>query len=180
MAPLAERVQAYLDDPAELDRVLAAGAARAREVAGATLEAVYDRMGFLRRGACRSGRGGKICVEAEETSRFEQLRERHDWLDHLVRAGARYTERHGDHYAAAITYFSVLALVPLLMVAFAVAGFVLRAQPELLDAAAGRDHRGRAGALGDTLNDVIDQAIASAGTVGVFGLLGAPTRGSAG
>jgi len=36
-APLAERVRGYLDDPAELDRVLAAGAARAREVAGATL-----------------------------------------------------------------------------------------------------------------------------------------------
>ena len=46
-APLAERVRGYLDDPAELDRVLAAGAARAREVAGATLEAVYDRVGFL-------------------------------------------------------------------------------------------------------------------------------------
>ncbi len=46
-APLRERVQAYLDDPAELDRVLAAGATRAREVAGATLAAVYDKIGFL-------------------------------------------------------------------------------------------------------------------------------------
>jgi tryptophanyl-tRNA synthetase len=46
-APLAERVRGYLDDPAELDRVLAEGAARAREVAGATLKAVYDRVGFL-------------------------------------------------------------------------------------------------------------------------------------
>ena len=46
-APLAERVRGYLDDPAELDRVLATGAARAREVAGATLEAVYGRVGFL-------------------------------------------------------------------------------------------------------------------------------------
>ncbi len=45
--PLAARVQAYLDDPAELDRVLAAGAARARELAGATLKDVYDRVGFL-------------------------------------------------------------------------------------------------------------------------------------
>ena len=46
-APLAERVRGYLDDPAELDRVLAAGAARAREVAGVTLKAVYDSVGFL-------------------------------------------------------------------------------------------------------------------------------------
>jgi tryptophanyl-tRNA synthetase len=45
--PLAERVRTYLDDPAELDRVLAAGATRAREVAGATLAAVHDRIGFL-------------------------------------------------------------------------------------------------------------------------------------
>ena len=75
---------------------------------------------------------------AEEKSKFQQLRERYGWLDHVVRAGARYTERHGDHYAAAVTYFSVLSLVPLLMIAFAIAGFVLRAQPELLARAPGR------------------------------------------
>ena len=46
-APLAERVRGYLDDPAELDRVLTEGASRARDVAGPTLEAVYDRVGFL-------------------------------------------------------------------------------------------------------------------------------------
>ncbi|HWM58406.1 MAG TPA: tryptophan--tRNA ligase [Pseudonocardia sp.] len=46
-APLRERVQAYVDDPAELDRVLADGAVRAREVAGTTLVDVYDRIGFL-------------------------------------------------------------------------------------------------------------------------------------
>ncbi|WP_300014844.1 tryptophan--tRNA ligase [Pseudonocardia sp.] len=45
--PLAERVRAYLDDPAELDRVLARGATRAREVAGATLAAVHEKIGFL-------------------------------------------------------------------------------------------------------------------------------------
>ena len=46
-APLAEGVQAYLDDPAELDRVLSRGATRAREVAGATLADVHDKIGFL-------------------------------------------------------------------------------------------------------------------------------------
>ncbi len=46
--PLAARVQGYLDDPAELDRILAAGAARAREVASVTLNDVYDKVGFLR------------------------------------------------------------------------------------------------------------------------------------
>ncbi len=37
----------YLADPAELDRVLARGATRAREVSGATLAAVHERIGFL-------------------------------------------------------------------------------------------------------------------------------------
>ena len=64
----------------------------------------------------------KAAVDDDDTpdqpSKFEQLREKYPWLDHMVRAGARYTDRHGDHYAAAITYFSVLALVPLLMIAF--------------------------------------------------------------
>lgn len=47
VAPLRERVQQYLGDPAELDRVLARGATRAGEVAGATLATVHERIGFL-------------------------------------------------------------------------------------------------------------------------------------
>ncbi|WP_037356414.1 tryptophan--tRNA ligase [Amycolatopsis orientalis] len=47
VTPLQERVQSYLDDVAELDRILAAGARRAREVASATLALVYERIGFL-------------------------------------------------------------------------------------------------------------------------------------
>jgi len=47
VSPLRERVAGYMDDPAELDRVLAAGAARAREVAEATVHEVYDKIGFL-------------------------------------------------------------------------------------------------------------------------------------
>ena len=45
--PLRERVRTYRDDPAELDRVLARGATRAREVACATLAVVHERIGFL-------------------------------------------------------------------------------------------------------------------------------------
>ncbi len=47
--PVRERVLALLDDPAELDRILAANAARADEVADATLSDVYDKVGLLRR-----------------------------------------------------------------------------------------------------------------------------------
>jgi len=45
--PLRERVRSYRDDPAELDRVLARGATRAREIAAATLTAVHEKIGFL-------------------------------------------------------------------------------------------------------------------------------------
>ena len=47
VTPLRERVDAYLGDPAELDRILAVGAGRAREIAAGTLAQVYDRIGFL-------------------------------------------------------------------------------------------------------------------------------------
>jgi tryptophanyl-tRNA synthetase len=47
VAPLREKVNGYLDDRAELNRILADGATRARDIAGATLSAVYDRIGFL-------------------------------------------------------------------------------------------------------------------------------------
>ncbi|GAB2912654.1 tryptophan--tRNA ligase [Rhodococcus aerolatus] len=47
VTPLRDTVASHLDDPAELDAVLARGAARAREVAARTLADVYDRVGFL-------------------------------------------------------------------------------------------------------------------------------------
>ncbi len=47
LAPVQARTAELMADTAELERVLAAGAARAREVAAPTLAAVYDRVGFL-------------------------------------------------------------------------------------------------------------------------------------
>lgn len=47
--PVRARALELLDDPAELDRILAENAARADAVADATLSDVYDRVGLLRR-----------------------------------------------------------------------------------------------------------------------------------
>ncbi|NMO92584.1 inner membrane protein YhjD [Actinomycetospora sp. TBRC 11914] len=110
---------------------------------------------------------------AEPSSKFEQLKARHPWLDHLVRAGGRYTEKHGDHYAAAITYFSILALVPLLMIAFAAAGFVLANNQDLLNQLSTGITNAAPPGLGELLNKVIQQAIEQRGAVGILGLLGA-------
>src|SRR5918998_5418619 len=104
---------------------------------------------------------------------LQRSRLRYPWLDQLVRAGQSYSAHHGDHYAAAITFFSVLSLVPLLMIAFAAAGFVLAENQELLRQLQNQVQAAAPPGLGDTLNQVIDGAIASRSGVGIVGLLGA-------
>lgn len=46
--PVRDTVKSYLDDPAELDKIVAAGSQRAREIAAGTLARVYDKVGFLK------------------------------------------------------------------------------------------------------------------------------------
>lgn len=48
LAPVRERTEELLSDPAELDRLLAQGAERANEVAARTLDLVYERIGLMR------------------------------------------------------------------------------------------------------------------------------------
>ncbi|WP_461122233.1 YhjD/YihY/BrkB family envelope integrity protein [Saccharothrix stipae] len=105
------------------------------------------------------------------------MRRQRPWLDHLFRAAARYTESYGAHYAAAVTYFSVLSLVPMLMIGFAVAGFVLASEPALIEELQASIAEAVPGSLGDTINKVVQQAIDSKGTVGVLGLLTAAYSG---
>ena len=47
LTPIRTRTLELLDDPAELDRLLLAGAAKAREVASKTVADVYQKVGFL-------------------------------------------------------------------------------------------------------------------------------------
>jgi tryptophanyl-tRNA synthetase len=49
VTPIKARVDELLADPTQLEAVLAAGAERADNVAGKTVERVYDRLGFLPR-----------------------------------------------------------------------------------------------------------------------------------
>lgn len=49
LAPLRARALELLDDPAQLDAILAEGADRARDLAGPKLDAVYQAVGFLPR-----------------------------------------------------------------------------------------------------------------------------------
>ena len=108
---------------------------------------------------------------------LQRLRRRYGWLDHLIRAAARYRDNHGDHYAAAITYFSVLALFPLVMIGFSIAGFVLFKQPELIDTLKAKVTTAAPAGVGDALGPLVDQAVEQRAAVGVIGLIGAVYSG---
>ncbi|MGG7103093.1 inner membrane protein YhjD [Rhodococcus sp. 24CO] len=116
-------------------------------------------------------------VVVEEPSFLDKQRAARPWLDHIVRAGMRFQNQKGDYYAAGITYFSVLALIPIMMVGFAVAGFVLAGHPEYLTSIQEEITKSIPGSLGDTINSLIDSAIASRASVGVVGLLVASYAG---
>jgi tryptophanyl-tRNA synthetase len=47
VTPIQERTRGYMDDPAQLDKLLAHGAEKARVVAEATVRTVYERVGFF-------------------------------------------------------------------------------------------------------------------------------------
>ncbi len=91
----------------------------------------------------------------------------------LRRAGAtlaRYRERDGDHYAAAVTFFSLLALVPLVMVAVSVAGFVL-AGDQLLAAELDRVIDGALPPeIAGRVNDVVHTVVGERGRIGLLAL----------
>lgn len=85
---------------------------------------------------------------------------------HLIRAWERFNDRLGNQFAAAITYFSFLSLVPIVMVAFAIAGFVLSSRPDLLATL----NSAVATVVGDSFAGVIDQAVDQRLTVGIIGI----------
>jgi membrane protein len=109
--------------------------------------------------------------------RFLGLRARHEWLDHLSRAGERYVQQRGNHLAAAVTFFSVLTAVPLLVVAFGAAGYVLWLNPTLLDDLRDAITTAVPGALSDAVLPFVDEAVSQRNAVAGLGLLAAVWSG---
>jgi membrane protein len=108
---------------------------------------------------------------------LDRFRARYPWFDHVMRAQERYQDSKGDFYAAGITYFTIFALFPLLMVAFAIAGFVLASQPELLADVTDKIKSTVSGDLGQQLVELMDSAIESRTSVGIIGLATAAWAG---
>lgn len=101
----------------------------------------------------------------------DRLRTRYGWLDRVMRANEHYNACRGNLLAAGLSYYTIFAMFPLLMVGFSVGGFLLSRRPGLL---AELDHRVRAsipGDLGQQVVRLMDSAIASRTSVGVIGLV---------
>jgi membrane protein len=101
--------------------------------------------------------------------------ENQPWIAHIIRAVERYISRLGSQFAAATTYFSVLAIVPVLMMAFSITGFVLTVvQPELLDTVADMvaDRLGSTDpAMRATILGIVDNALSQFWAIGLVGLV---------
>ncbi|MCT8343110.1 MULTISPECIES: inner membrane protein YhjD [Photorhabdus] len=92
-------------------------------------------------------------------------------IAHFIRATLRFNDRMGNQFGAAITYFSFLSLIPILMLSFAIAGFILASNPDLL----AKLINGIANSISDptlanTLKNSVDTAIKQRTTVGLTGL----------
>lgn len=107
----------------------------------------------------------------EKEKLIPRLRQKYGWLDHVFRANEAFGERYGNHYAAAITYFSVLSLFPLLMVGFSVAGFVLANNATALTELRNGILNSAPPGLGDLFSKLVDSALAARGATGILGLL---------
>lgn len=105
--------------------------------------------------------------------RLEQQRERRPWLDHLMRSYGLYKEKNGDHMAAAVTYFSFLALFPLILVGFAILGLVLQKNPHLITDVQNQVRRNAPGGVGGILGTAMRKAADSWAAAGIIGLAGA-------
>jgi membrane protein len=108
---------------------------------------------------------------------LDRFRARWPWFDHVMRAQERYTNTKGDFYAAGITYFTIFALFPLLMVGFAIGGFILASRPDLMAEVAGWIRSTISGDTGEQIVELMDSAIESRTTVGVIGLATAAWAG---
>lgn len=112
-----------------------------------------------------------------EPGLLDRMRARYGWFDHVMRAQERYQQSKGNFFAAGITYFTVFALFPLLMLGFSITGFVLASQPQLLASLQERIRETIAGDFGQQLVDLMNTAIESRTSLGIVGLATAAWAG---
>ncbi|WP_295623723.1 YhjD/YihY/BrkB family envelope integrity protein [uncultured Corynebacterium sp.] len=119
----------------------------------------------------KTDRYGIERVTDDEQGFVDKLRAKFGWFDHIMRMQERYSEEGGNHFAAGVTYFSVLSVFPLLMLAFAILGFVLRGNDELMQSIQDAITENLSGEMGETVTSIIDSAVGQAGGVFTIGFV---------
>jgi membrane protein len=94
-----------------------------------------------------------------------------------MRAYQRFDDRNGGFFAAGLTYYTIFALFPVLMVGFAAGGFMLSRRPQLLRTIDDHILSSISGALGHQLVELMDSAIDARTSVGIIGLATAAWAG---
>ncbi|MDQ1713630.1 MAG: rane protein [Frankiaceae bacterium] len=98
-------------------------------------------------------------------------REAWPWFDHLLRAASRYKADGGDRLAAALTMYAIFALLPLLLVAMSVLGYVLANDPERQQVIFAKLSTALPG-VGQQLGDALTTVKSNRATTGAFGIAG--------
>lgn len=112
---------------------------------------------------------------------FKRLQEK-PAVAHIMRAVERFIGRFGFQFSAAITYFSVLALVPIMMLAFSFAGFFLvQVRPDLISVVAELFVGQLRGVEPDTVQQIetfIVKTLSNYTAIGIVGALSAVYAGA--
>jgi membrane protein len=99
------------------------------------------------------------------------------WWRRLRESRRIYRARHGDHLAAAVTFFTVLALVPLLMMAVSVVGFLLSSSQSVFAQVESLVTVALPVPASTAVVGVVHIVVAERGALGVLGLTAAAISG---
>ncbi|GAB3046727.1 YhjD/YihY/BrkB family envelope integrity protein [Sediminivirga luteola] len=112
-----------------------------------------------------------LLTATHRVNRLQRLKRR-PAVAHALRAASRFGERLGNQFGAAITYFSVLAIIPTIMFAFAGLGFTLDVlRPELLGTVRGWIENATGG--NEQVHGLLDNYLANWRAVGIVAVISA-------
>jgi membrane protein len=111
-------------------------------------------------------------LKERASAQWQAQRARRPWLDHLVRAWKQLTDTNGSLLAGSLTFFSFLALFPLILLGVSVAGFVLSSDRALERRLLNKIAEQAPGDFGKTVSDAIQSAVDAKTSVGIIALAG--------
>ncbi|MEV7005653.1 YihY/virulence factor BrkB family protein [Streptosporangium sp. NPDC051022] len=98
-------------------------------------------------------------------------RVRWPWLDHLIRTVQRYQLQAGDRLAGGVTYYAFLSFFPIIALAFAIFGYFLSVRPDAIKTLQSAINQYLPGLAEQLPIQQIADSRASAGIIGLLGLL---------